>query len=201
MTDVFHGQPVLLQLGSSQAEDFGGTARNFPQSAMRIEQKPRGRMCIPCRDSERLLYIPEIVGQIRGNDEVELFVEIEGVDVGLDELEFRVPFPSQFHHRRRKVDTHPTGRLQRGQKVSGTTAKLKDAHARRNHEAEDLRQTLLIVAAGPFPALERTSEIVPIGRPLNCILSPTINEGLALSRAYRFLHWIPVDRIFDRSPL
>jgi hypothetical protein len=88
----------------------------LPQPAIKIQDDARVRCAKRLELFEDALYIPEIVHQVRQNDDVKLFVELRKVmRVRLEECKLRIFLLCAADHFLREIDAHTAGRLQRSE--------------------------------------------------------------------------------------
>ena len=113
------------------------------------------------RSTERLelfknpLYIPEVVHQVRQNDEVErLFERRKVVSIRVDEFKLRIVFLRPADHFFREIDSHSAGGLQGGEQMSLAAAYLEDILMRADVKTIDLLQAEVIPVAQALPGIQ-----------------------------------------------
>ena len=105
---------------------FGQPQREGPSMAVGVKDDSG----IPRSNKSDLakygLDVPEIIYQVRQDDEVKTLIEIQIVGVGMEKPQSRVPASGVIEHTLGKIDPHPKRRVETGQKVAGGTAQFKN---------------------------------------------------------------------------
>src|SRR5215207_7621724 len=122
------------------------------------------------RSTERLellkhpLYIPQVVHQVRQNDEVERLLELRKiVSVRVDECKLRIMFLRPADHFFGEIDSHSAGGFQRGEQMSLAAAYLEDFLIRADMKTIDLLQAQVIPVAQALPGIHLAGNGVPMG--------------------------------------
>jgi hypothetical protein len=98
-----------------------------------------------------LLDIPDIVEEIREEDDVEGTGGRQGVPVRQDEVKARVLVTGREEHLGGEIDPETEGGLKGGQQVSFGAADLEDAEPSSRELPQDALETAVVVGA-PAPA-------------------------------------------------
>ncbi len=95
-------------------------------------------MTQPLQSGQKSLHVPDVVKQIRQDDDVERAGQLrEVVRVSRHELQIGVTLACLRDHFRREVDAHALRRFERGQQIAFGAAQFEHAQPRRYEEPID----------------------------------------------------------------
>ena len=111
---------------------------------------------------ENSLDIPEVIHQIRKNDDIKLFIQAQLMCISLDETEIRMALPGTHNHFVREIHPDPDARLKGRQQIAMGAPDLKDPLPRPDQELIDLHQPSVIIPSPPGPRIQAAGKCIPV---------------------------------------
>ena len=109
-------KPVLRQHWGREPQRLGDREGQLPKAAVEVDNQACGRVTQPAHLLEGDLDVPDIIHQVREDDDVELLVQAgKVVRVRPDEFEIRMARTGALQHLLREVDANAAGRFERGE--------------------------------------------------------------------------------------
>jgi len=115
---------------------------------------------------EQTLHVPDVVKEIRKDNDVERPAEIaEVVGVRRNEPKIRMSFAGDLQHRRREVDPDTFTRRERCKQVALSASQFEHAQPSRNEELIHVLEPRMVRAAGATASFPRLCDGIPVRRP------------------------------------
>ena len=109
------------------------------------------------------LHIPQIVDQVRQDDDIELFIQPRKImGIGNDESKVRMKLPGAADHLFGKINAYTAGGFERCKQISLGAAKLKNISIRAYVKAIDFTQSPVVPAAHAAPGGSFACDRIPV---------------------------------------
>lgn len=128
-------------------------------------------------DFEHSLNVPDVVDQIREDDEVEPLGKREIVRIRHDEADLGMTCRRKLDHLWREIHTDANGRRQCGQQIARPASDFEDALSRRNDGSIDFPQPLVVALVRPIETAERSCHLIPVLNPFGTVGAFRVRAG------------------------